>query len=149
VVSGAGLSIALFSTLTNLRVIRMSKADFEADCRGASAPHTSTVTTHTEPAWKRWARAVFSALFTLVWLDGVSFFYVHRTSVRDGSTIPTAMHSVRLVEHGRVIYIRPAQEQLRSILQTIAMTGGPLMAMSALVPQYLIGVRLYPTRRSE
>jgi hypothetical protein len=142
------LGAGLFNILENLRVIRVAKTDFEADCCSASGAHISIAITDREPAWKRKVRGVFSVLFMLVWLDAVAFFSVHGASVRDGSIIATATHSVRLVHGERVVYITPAQNQMRSILETIGIVGAPA-ALSALVFQYLIWVRLYPTRRPE
>jgi hypothetical protein len=144
-----GLGFGLFFVLVYLRLIRMLKTDFEADCSATSSSHSNIATTDIDPVWKRWVRAVYSALFLLVWLDGLAFFYVHGTSVRDGSTLPTATHSERLEEHGRVVYITLAEHRRRGILLGIMMAGIPLMLVSAFVLQNLIGVRLFPTRRDQ
>jgi hypothetical protein len=143
----AGLGIGLLIILTNLRVIRMSKIDFEADCRGATGLPATITTTNEEPAWKRRVRAVFSALFVLVWLDGMAYFSVRGMSMRDGWTIPTESHSERLEDHGRVVYITPAEDHLLSTLGSSWKEGILLMIVSALVLQYFLGV--FPTRDPE
>jgi len=145
----AGLGIGLFLILMKLRLVRMSQIDFEADCHGASSVGTSAANVATpdmEPAWKRRVRAGFSALFLLVWLDGMAFFYVHGNSRHEALTVRTGTHSEPLVKHGRIVYITPAQDQLRSVLGTVMMVGIPLMLASALVLEKWAGVQL--SRRS-
>jgi hypothetical protein len=141
-----GLAIGLMNVLTVLRIVRISQAEIEMDCRLAAGFKPVPSPPDTEPTWKKVARTVHSIVFVLVWLAGIAAFYMRGKSVREGSPGWTPTHTDRLVEHGQAIYVTPEQTHLIGLLDTVTAIGIPLVVATAFALHFLVGVRLFPTR---
>jgi hypothetical protein len=66
----AVFGIGLFGFLRALGITHLAETDFRAEC-GSIGPAESKSNGLGDPVWKRVARGAFSALFLLVWLNGV------------------------------------------------------------------------------
>ena len=98
--------------------------------------------TEMEPAWKRWVRAGYYVLFFLFLGNTFASFYFFDIYMSEGSPILTATHSVMLQNHEHVVYITPAQDQLLSTLRANTFLGLPVMFLSAIAIENLLGVRI-------
>jgi hypothetical protein len=145
----AGLGIAAFGALVNLKVIQFSKADFLKECEAVGIPVppkpvVDIIATPIDSLWKRVARGVYATSFFLVWLDFVASFYYFGVSFRDGSPRPTPTRTEPLSDHGQVVFIPHSQKALLDLLQGIAAIGIPSVIGAGLILHFFIGVRLFP-----
>jgi hypothetical protein len=146
----AGVGIGALNLLSALNLTRASEAQFLADVHGPVlspdpvSPITPDDSSPAEPSWHRLVRAVYSILFFAAWLSFVIFFYTDGVAVRDGSSSPTSTRTDFITEHGRVIYITPAQKLLHDRLQTVPIIGIPLVLASGVILHFLVGVKLFP-----
>lgn len=140
------LSIVVFNILYVLRVVQFSEVDFLKSCGdNAVSPVAAdtSVDEPSDPAWKRTLRGAYSALFVLVWLEGMAFFYVHQRYEREGSRTPTATQTEFFNEHGRHIYVTHEQMTIDKTLMTITMIGIPGVILSGFLLHFVAGVPLF------
>jgi hypothetical protein len=146
----AGLGIGLFNLLSAANLTRASEAQFLADCHEpvlspeTAPPIAPDHSSPAEPSWHRPIRAVYSVLFFAAWLSFVIFFYTDGVAIRDGSSTPTPTRIDFITEHGRDVYITPAQKLLHDRLQTASMLGIPLVLLSGAILHFLVGIKLFP-----
>jgi hypothetical protein len=65
-----------------------------------------------EPQWKRSIRTAFTIFFLLVWLNAAvaAYFYVSTMQRHSHQLQPDAVHTQPLTDHGRTVYITPAEK---------------------------------------
>ena len=134
-------NFAVFWTLSNLRIARMSRARFEADPQGLELTPAARI--EHLPLWKRRVKRVYQIVFVAVWLEGMAFFYVDGRQMNSGSTNPTTLQTSPLTEHGRTVYVTAQNSELVSWLMTGFMVGVPLVLLSGFALQFLFGVPLW------
>jgi hypothetical protein len=146
----AGAGIGAFGLLGALNLARGSEAQFLADCHEPvlspepAPPIAPDNSSSAEPSWHRLVRAIYSILFFATWLSFVIFFYSDGVAIRDGSSSPTPTRTDSITEHGRAVYITPAQKLLHDRLQTVPFIGIPLLLASGAILHFLVGVKLFP-----
>ena len=139
-----GALIGAFGILQTLRVVYLAESDFLADCGDASLLSDKVEVGPSERRWKKTIRYAFSAAFMVIWITGVSSFYLYGVAIRDGSPNPTATHTVAINNHGTNVYVRSDQKQLIDRTQLVMMIGIPAIALTGLAIHFFLGVRLFP-----
>ena len=140
----AVLGIAIFSVLNVLNVTHLSERAFRDECSDqARQPKPAPPP---EPRWKLVAKYVFAAAFLIVWLEGVTFFYVYTRTLRSASPVPTVEQSVALSERGKTVYVTPAEMRLIDQLRSFMFVAIPASIATAFFLQYVLKVRLSSLR---
>jgi hypothetical protein len=69
-------------------------------------------TTQSDPKWKRNVRGIFTIFFLLVWLNAAAaaYFYISTMKRNNQRLKPDAVHTQSLTDHGRTVYITPAEK---------------------------------------
>jgi hypothetical protein len=147
----AGVGIAVFGGLSTLKIVQLSKADFLTECE---VPSFASAQLHllgepiqiapVDPTWKRTTRAIYSALFVLVWIESVASFYYFGKAFRDGSPQPTPAQTELLSDHGQVMYIPHSQKILIDFLQVGMSIGIPFILALGFILHFFVGVKLFP-----
>jgi hypothetical protein len=145
-----GLGIGIFGILQTLKVVDASQVEFVSHCMvidqygrelepaAATAPPQIT-----GPAWKRTAKVVYSVVFILVWVAGVASFYFSGTAFKNGSPQPTATQTQPLTDHGKTVYVTPAEKQRLDELQLAMWIGIPFILVGGAVLHFLLGVKVF------
>jgi hypothetical protein len=137
--------ISTFGVLQQLKVVTFSEAEFVDLGQPKPAPAVEVMNPEGgEPSWHRAVRGIYYVAFFAIWLTFMAFFYFDTGAVRDGAPAPTATQSAPITEHGNTVYISRDRAQLINLLQTIAMTGIPLIIVSGFLLQIFGRVRLFP-----
>ena len=131
----AGAGIIFFGTLHALRLVAFAEADYFA----SPPPPRST-----ELPWKRAVRVSFFVFFLVVWLDGVASFYYFGITFRDGSPTATGAQTEPLSNHGKVVYVTPAQKRRVNALQTGMAVGMPAAFLLGAILHFIMGIKLVP-----
>jgi hypothetical protein len=141
----AGAGMILFSVLASLKIVVPSKDEFLKCCTVGTAKNSLTAALEQplEARWKRIARAVFSAFFLAVWLEGVAFFYYFGATYNGGSPQATATQTAELSNHGRVVYVTPSQRNRIQLLWLGMILGIPIAIVAAFFLHFLLGVRMW------
>ncbi len=147
----AGAGIAIFGVLGALQVVCFSKDEFLKHCessltvtRPAAVTRSDNPAAPVDPTWKRLARALFIAMFFLIWIDGVASFYYFGVAFRHGSPGVTATNTEPLNDHGHFVFVSRDQKLYVDRLQTIEMVGIPLIFVVGFVVHFILGVKLVP-----
>jgi hypothetical protein len=142
----AGFGIGLVNVLSALNLVKSSEAEFQAECGEPPPPSTSangeTQLTSPPGRWKQVVRGAFTVYFFAVWITGVSSFYFSGKAFRGGSPTPTASHTEPMTEHGKTVYVSPAEKRLVDLSETGMMVGIPSVFVLAFVIHFLLGVKL-------
>lgn len=141
----AGFGIGAFNFLQGLRLVYPSEVAFLADCHEpASQTEQSGQIDPPDPLWRRIARATFSIIFLIVWLEFVAFFYYSGKAFRDGSPVPTSTKSEAVTEHGKTVYITHNEKIIWDRLESSAFVGIPSVIVGSFFLHFLVGVKLFP-----
>ena len=97
-----------------------------------------------DPLWQRVVRATYSAMFLIVWLGFVAFFYHSSAGFRDGSAVPTNTKTEPVTEHGKTVYVTRAEKALSDKLEIFAFVGIPSVIIGGFVLHFLVGIKLFP-----
>lgn len=146
----AGLGIGVFGILQSLKIVYPTAAEFASNCmivdqygRELEPPREPTPAEPQEPNWKRVTKIVYMVVFIIVWICGVGSFYVFGTAFKNGSPEPTATQTEPLEDHGKTVYVTPAEKHRVHDLQLVSWVGFPTMALTGLVLHFLVGVKLF------
>jgi hypothetical protein len=141
----AGLGIGIFNVLHALRLVQTSEAAFLAECHEpGNQTEPATPAEPTDRQWHRITRAAYGAAFFAVWLGFLAFFYYSGVAFRDGSPAPTPTKTEPMTQHGKTVYITPAQKGLCNRLELFAMFGIPSVIVAGPFLHFIVGVKLYP-----
>lgn len=145
----AGANIGMFSILGALKLVYGSEVDFLLHCTavnqyGQEFPLLSEIPKPKliEAAWKKVARGIYFVAFLLVWIAGVVSFYLTGLALKSGSPVPTATQTEPLANHGKTMYITPAEKQRIDRLQMVSWMAIPVV-LSGLALHFLAGVKLF------
>ena len=138
----AAVGIAVFGILSALRLVHGSEADFLAECGDRVAVQAVTPAAPRQPRWKSALKWTFAVAFTLVWLEGVTSFYVFDKTFRAGAHEPTGAKTEALINKGTTVYVTPDEKRLVDRLQLIMMLGIPSAIATAFFLQYVVKVNL-------
>jgi uncharacterized membrane protein HdeD (DUF308 family) len=141
----AGFGIGAINFLQALRLVQTSDADFCVCCGepNSEVPEVGQRGS-TEPSWHRVVRATYSAMFLIVWLGFVAFFYYSGATFRDGSAVPTNTKTEPVTEHGKTVYVTRAEKALSDKLEVFAFVGIPSVMIGGFVLHFLVGIKLFP-----
>ena len=147
----AGLGIGAFGILQSLRVVCVSSAEFASNCmiidqygRELKPAHTPPPAQLSEPSWKRFTKVTYTTVFMLVWVCGVGSFYFFGTAFKNGSPEPTATQTEPIEDHGKTVYVTPADKRRIHALQLVSWVGVPTVFITGGVLHFLVGVKLFP-----
>ena len=149
----AAFGIGIFNVLQTLRLVHPSEAAFMADC---SEPGSSISTAQagqagpTEPQWHKIARAAFTVLFVMVWLEFFVFFFYSGVKLRDGSPVETLTQVDAVTENGKTVYLTHDEKIIWDTLEAFSFVGIPLVLVGGFALQFLTGVKIFsnmPTLR--
>jgi Na+/melibiose symporter-like transporter len=142
------VSIGVFNILSSLKLVQNTQEEFERyRVTDESAP--AHVTSDSEddkpidPLWKRVARGAYFALFILIWLEGMAFFYFHERFVDQGAREPSMTRTHSVNEHGTLVYLTDDQAELNGLLETLMMIGIPAIILSGFALHFVVGVPLF------
>jgi len=143
----AGIGIGTFSVLNALRIVTTSNTEFLMNCHiicrsGEEIPVFSELPVPVEVQWKKVARGIFTGCFLLIWVFGVLSFYANGKAVKNGSKEPTTTHSEPLINHGRTVYITPAEKEWIDRLRSVYWLLIPVI-IGGLVLHFIAGVKLF------
>ena len=136
----AGLGIAVFAVLDALNVVHGTERAFRMDC-GEEAAEQPEPEVAPEPRWKRVISYAFAVAFLAVWLEGVTFFYVHDRTLRASSPTPTFERSAALENKGRTVYVTTAEKRLVDQLETFMVIGIPAAIATGFFLQFVLKIR--------
>lgn len=148
----AGLGIGLFGILQSLKVVYAAEAEFVSNCimidqygrEIEPARQPSSLVKPREANWKRVTKAMYSVVFILVWVCGVASFYFFGTAFQNGSQEPTTTQTEPLENHGKTVYVTPAEKQRVHLLQVAAWVSFPIVLLGGAALHFLAGVKLLP-----
>lgn len=103
-------------------------------------------TVPSEPRWHRSARAAFTVLFFLVWLEAVSCFVFFMILSKNGSPIPTRELSESVFNHGHAFYVAASQKVLYDLLLTTMKFAIPGTMLAGFLLHYVVGVKIFSNR---
>ena len=148
----AGLGIGLFNVLQSLKVVYPAESEFSSECMIVDQygrelepkRESASVTEPREVTWKRVTKTMYTVAFVLVWVCGVASFYFFGTAFRSGSPEPKISQSEPLEDHGKTVYVTPAEKHRVHTLQLISWIGIPVVLLCGAVLHFLVGVKLFP-----
>lgn len=151
-----GLGIGSFGVLSSLHIAYGSETAFLKQCHvldssGQEATRVSELpepTTAIELPWKKRIRIGWMAMFMLVWAVGVLSFYSLGVALKEGTQVPTSTHTEPLDNHGKTVFITPAEKSRIDQLQRLTWVGFPSLIVSGLVLHFIVGVKIFDTRAS-
>jgi hypothetical protein len=143
----AAFGIGAFNVLQTLRLVYPSEAAFLADCHEPGvqieeAPSVKSIES-TEPRWHRAAKSAYRALFFIVWLGFVGYFYYSGATFREGSPVPTPTQNEPITDHGKTVYITHDQRVLRDELELFGFVGIPSVLVCGILLHFLAGVQVF------
>ncbi|HYT08549.1 MAG TPA: hypothetical protein VEL77_12940 [Rugosimonospora sp.] len=142
----AGFGIGLFNVLSALNLVQSSEAEFETGCgERQSLPLGERADAQSPPhriGWKQVVRGAFIVYFFAVWVTFVSSFYFYGKAFRGGSPTPTASQTEPMREHGKTVYVSPAEKRLVDLWENGMMVGIPSVFVLGFVIHFLLGVKL-------
>lgn len=145
----AGANIGMFGILSALKLVYGSEVNFLLHCTtvnqyGQEIPLLSEIPKPklVEAAWKKVARGIYFVAFVLVWIAGVASFYLTGVSLKNGSPVPTPTQTEPLADHGKTVYITPAEKQRIDRLQMVSWMAIPVV-LSGLPLHFIAGVKLF------
>jgi hypothetical protein len=146
-------SIVVFNLLSSLNLVQRTRAEFERFCsHGSAIPEKTTEDTKSEGStdlpWMRALRGAFTALFILVWIEAMTFFYVHERFVDEGTRQPTATRTQYVNEHGTFVYFTDDQMRIHNMLETSMMVGIPGIIFGGFVLHFVVGVPMFNNLRA-
>jgi len=145
----ASLGLGVFNVLASLNVVDSSEAKFRAHCMIIDQygreiePVADPSIEVSEAKWKRAIRVTYTVVFMLVWIVGVASTYSFGTAFKNGSPEPTATQTEPLEDHGKTVYITPAEKRRVHALQLVSWIGFPGLILVALILHFLVGVKLF------
>lgn len=134
----AGLGIAVYSVLDLLRIMPRSETAFRVDCGEGERAEPKPPP---EPRWKTITKYVFVAAFLAVWLEAVTFFYVHDRALRASSPVPTVERTAAFENKGKTVYVTPEEKRLVDQLQGFMFIGIPAAIAMAFFLQFVLKIR--------
>lgn len=139
------LSIVALNILYGLRVVQFSEIDFVQSCGDnvVSPADADFAAALSDPTWKRAVRGIYSVLFILVWLESMTFFYVHQKYTHEGSRRSTTTQTESVNEHGTLIYLTHDQMRINTALMTMMMVGIPGMIFGGFFLHFVAGVPMF------
>jgi hypothetical protein len=145
----AGINIGIFGILSALKLVHASEVDFLLHCTtvnqyGQEIPLLSEIPERkiVEADWQKVARGIYLVAFLLVWIAGVASFYFDGASFKSGSAVPTATQTEPLTDHGKTVYITPAEKQRIDRLKMVSWMTMPVVLIG-LVIHFIVGVKLF------
>jgi hypothetical protein len=99
-----------------------------------------------EPRWHRITRAVYIAMFILIWIEAVGCFGCFQILARGASPVATPELAAPVVNHGHVFYVAVWQKRIYDILLRTMMIGIPGIMASGFILHYGIGVKIFDNR---
>ena len=147
----AVFGIGLLGVLQSLKVVHLSEAEFASNCMiidqyGRELPlaREPSPAQPSEPNWKRFMKVAYTVVFMLMWVCGVASFYFFGTAFKNGSPEPTATQTEPLEDHGKTVYVTPAEKQRVHALQLVAGVGFPVVFIGGAILHFVVGVKLFP-----
>lgn len=148
----AGLGIGTFTVLSFLKVVHSSETAFLLHCRVvdqngqeiALVSELPEAQLPADPRWKKLVRGIFSTVFILVWIGGVLSFYYFGESFKNGSPVQTTSHTEPLNNHGKIVFVTPAEKQRIDRLQTVSFVGIALVVAGTVFLHFVADVKLFP-----
>jgi multisubunit Na+/H+ antiporter MnhB subunit len=148
----AGLGIGVLGILQALKVVYGSEAEFASNCKIVDQygreldpiREPAFPVEPKEPKWKRIVKVIYTVVFLVTWIGGVASFYFFGTAFKNGSPEPTISQTESLENHGKIVYITPAEKQRVHALQLVSWIGTPLVLVGAAILHFLLGVKLIP-----
>jgi hypothetical protein len=147
----AGFGIGLFGVLQSLKLAYPSESEFASNCmiidqygRELQSAQEASPAQPPEPGWQRFTKATYAIVFIFLWVCGVASFYFFGTAFKNGSPEPTATQTEPLENHGKTVYVTPAEKQREHALQLVSWVGIPLVLVSGAILHFGVGVRLFP-----
>jgi hypothetical protein len=145
----AGFGIGLSGVLQSLNVVFSSEAEFASNCltvdqygrRLQTEPELSPLVAP-EAKWRRVTKAIYAAVFILLWVCGLASFYLFGTAFRNGSPEPTTTQTEPLEDHGKTVYVTSVDKEQIHALQLVSWVGVPLLLISGAILHFVLGVRL-------
>jgi len=145
----AGFGIGFFNVLSTLKVVRSSESQMLADSRTNRAEQPSNSAAEPlEPGWHRIVRGIYTCLFLLVWIEGVYFFQYFGKTFQSGSQSPTVTQTEPISDHGKVVYVTPAQKAQLDRVEMMMFTGIPTVLVGGFALHFLVGVKLWPNTQT-
>jgi hypothetical protein len=145
----AGAGIGTFGILSALKIASGTETDFMLHCTvidqyGQEIPRLCEIPKPrvVEARWKKMARGAYFCAFMLVWIAGVLSFYAFGVSFKNGSPVPTATQTQPLQNHGKTVYVTPAEKQRIDRLQVASWLSIPVI-LFGLFLHFIVGVKLY------
>ena len=146
----AGAGIGTFGILSSLKIVYASEADFLAQCRtidqyGREIPRASVLRAPkmVEERWKRILRGIYTVAFFVVWILGVLSFHFDGRAFNGGSPVPTATQTEPMTEHGKTVYVTPAEKQRVDHLWMVSWVGFPCLIAGGLILHFVVGVKVF------
>jgi hypothetical protein len=146
-----GLGIGAFSVLEVLRIVSMSKAEFWMDCyffdpsgqKIARVSRLPEAKPPVESTGKKWIHRSFRTLFLLWWIGAVAFFYYDGVTLQHGLPSPTATRTERLDNHGRDVFVTPAEKRRIDEVPLVLAAAIVSLMLSGAVMHFLFGVKVF------
>jgi hypothetical protein len=118
-------SITMYNVLLRLRIVFSTEAAFLAYCGDGQRPSTEVSASETTSVSRKLSRWFVYAFFFAAWLTFLAFFWQFGMAYKTGTEQPTPERTEPLVNHGKTVYITPAEDKSVSILKTASMIGIP------------------------
>lgn len=149
----AGGNFLVFAVLQTLKVIWPTQKDFLLYCGEHNPDGVPILSPEPEqklPKWKRMITAIF-AIYFLVWVISVSFFWAFASDIRSGNEKPTATQTESLTDHGYTVYIRPDQKRRVKLLERCFAIGIPSVFVIGGLLHFVLGVKVFsnPSQKME
>lgn len=117
----AGAAIILFGMLAALKIVSLDEDEFLQNCGEFSPVITTPPPLDDEPPWQKRARRTFRYFFFGTWLVGVTFFWQFNTVYAHGTVEPTIERTAALTNHGKTVYVTPAEKQRVEFFEILMM----------------------------
>ena len=146
----AGAGIGMFGILSALKLVYSSEAEFLLYCStvdqyGQEMPRASELPQPkiVEVTWKKVVRVAHTTVFFLIWIIGVSSFYFYGVAFKAGSPTPTATRTEPLTDHGKTVYITPAEQKRIHLTGWVSGVGIGVVVLSGLFLHFVMGVKIF------
>lgn len=142
----AGAAFGLWTILLALKVVAYDQATFEAVCLGettAQDPWAASL-----PAWQRWTRRGYAALFILAWLLLLYWFYSLGLALHDGAKTPDVTHTHMMSGNGLTVYLTTAEMQRLDGVKWAALMGLPAVGAIGAFLHHVVGVPILTGQNS-
>jgi hypothetical protein len=136
--------IVVYNLLGTTNWLQHTNAQFLACCRVATiTEEESTPTTPIDPVWKRIIRGAFYIWFIVVWLEAMSFFYVHEHFLSTSTLVPTSTHTEQITEHGGTTYVTASEKSVDDLLKGGMAIGIPSVFALGFFFHLVLRIRIF------